>query len=546
MQIPLHAFVASCLLVLPAAAQGIAYEWSLGIGPKAVAPAGDADGDGARDFAIAAKGQGSAFGRVEVRSDADGGLLWEVLGAKAGDGFGATLSNLGDADGDGVDDLAVAATYVFPFGTGPAPYLRALSGIDGSTLWEVQSGSVNESIGRSLARIDDVDGDGIDDLIVGVGFGEVEVRSGADGSLVYAVSPPLGASLDYGACVAALGDLDGDGLEDFGVGDPTFQSGQGRVHLHSGLDGGLLFSIDPPVLGTAWFGATCDGLGDVSGDGVPDLVVGAPASAASTPASGMAWILSGADGAVLHALAPQADPNLGGFGTKVASTEDVDGDGVADVRLGAGMYKAFGSTFFAAELRTYSGATGALLQRWPGLSTSTFAVVPDANGDGRSDVLHGQGSGARVVLDGLVGPAPLATCPGQASSNGCTPLLLAKGTPSLTQYADFEFHVSKLPVDTLGVCLFGADSASLPFGSGVLCVEPPFLRKAMQPPTLFGNSCGASTSAGVQCTFAKPELAALGLAAGDEFYVQAWFRDTGVPPPHAFGLSGALAVQLWP
>lgn len=546
MRIPIHGVVASSLLALPVPAQGVAYEWSPVSGPRAVASAGDVDGDGANDFAIATQGQGSSLGRVEVRSGEDGGLLWEISGAKQGDGFGATLASLGDVDGDGIDDLAVAATYVFPFGLGPAPYLRAISGLDGSTLWEVQAATVNESIGRSLARIEDVDGDGFDDLIVGVDFGEVQARSGANGALVYDVPTPAGAGDDYGACVAALGDLDGDGLEDFGVGDPGAQSGQGRVNLHSGFDGGLIRSIDPPVQGPAWFGKTFDGLGDLSGDGIPDLVVGAPASAITTPASGIAWILSGADGAVLHALAPAAGLHLEGFGTKVAATEDVDGDGIADVRLSAGVYPYSPQINLTAELLTHSGATGALLQRWEGLSTSEFAVVPDANGDGRSDVLHSSGASVKVVLDGLANPVSLAACPGQASPNGCVPQVLAKGTPSLTQFADLEFHVSKLPVDTVGVCLYGADSAALPFGSGVLCVAPPFLRKSMQSPTLFGNSCAAMTSAGTKCRLTKLDLAALGLAAGDEFYVQSWFRDTGAPPPNLFGLSGALAIQLWP
>jgi hypothetical protein len=556
MKIVLQRALALSLLLAPASAQGIAYEWFLGQGPKSVASAGDVDGDGKADFAIAKEGLGGAFGRVEIRSGGDGGLLWAAQGAQAGDGFGATLAGLGDVNGDGSDDLAVAATYVQLFGLGPPTYVRVLSGLDGTSLWEVQAPTSNEPFGRSLARIGDLDGDGIDDLIVGsigAAAGHVQVRSGASGALVFDVATPAGADLQFGACVAALGDLDGDGLADLGVGDPGFNSGIGRISRHSGLDGSLLDTIDPPAQSPApfaSFGSTFDSLGDVDGDGVGDLVVGAPLGGITALPKGMAWVLSGSNGAVLHALAPEPGSLLGQFGHRVAATGDVDGDGVPDVRLGAGGYVFYAGgdvvKIFIAEMRTYSGATGALLQSWEGLSAPEIAVVPDTNGDGSSDMLLSLGTDVMLVLDGLASPLPVASCPGQASSNGCVPKVTFQGTPSLTHLADLELHVSKLPVGALGVCLYGPNSTTLPFGSGVLCVAPPFLRKPMQPPTLFANSCFGQLSAGMVCTLAKPDLAALGLVPGDVFYMQAWFRDAGLPPPTAFGLSGALAVQLWP
>src|SRR6187402_3362198 len=277
MTIPLQRALALSLLLAPASAQGIAYEWTLNWNADSVASAGDVDGDGAADFAMSKAG---GLGQVEVRSGGDGGLLWTVEGAKAGDGFGATLAGLGDVDGDGSDDLAVAAPNMPLFGIGPPAYVRVVSGVDGSTLWEVPAATPGEMYGKSLARIADLDGDGSDDLIVGSTFAsKVQVRSGASGALVLDLSPPQGASHDFGTCVAALGDLDGDGLADLGVGDPGFQSGRGRISLHSGLDGSVLFSIAPPTQGpppSLSFGKTFDGLGDVSGDGIPDLVAGDP------------------------------------------------------------------------------------------------------------------------------------------------------------------------------------------------------------------------------------------------------------------------------
>jgi len=542
------------LLLAPASAQGIAYQWTLGQGGKSVLSAGDVDGDGKADFAIAREGLGSAFGRVEVRSGGDGSLVWAAHGANAGDGFGATLAGLGDVDGDGAPDLAVAATSVY-FGFGPPTYVRALSGVDGSFLWEVQAVTSAEAFGRSLARIADVDGDGRDDLIVGslgAAQGKVQVRSGASGALLFDATPPPGANFEFGTCVAALGDPNGDGVADFGVGDPGFASGVGRISRHSGLDGSVLDLIDPPPQSPApfaSFGSTFDALGDVDGDGVNDLVVGAPLGGITLLPKGMAWVLSGSDGAVLHALAPEAGSLLALFGAAVAGSEDVDGDGVADVRLAAGGYVSYAGgdvvTIFSAELRTYSGATGALLQSWEGLSSPWFAVVPDANGDGSSDVLVGMGADALLVLDGLADPFSSLSCPAEASSNSCVPLLATSGTPSLTQFDELELQVSSLPAGALGVCVYGPQSALIPFGNSVLCIAPPFLRKPMQPVAPPAGTCAGQPTAAIACTLAKQDLAALGLAPGEVFHVQAWYRDAGAPPDH-FGLSGALTVQLWP
>lgn len=551
---PLPRAVALSLLLAPATAQGIAYEWSLGSGVRSVASAGDVDGDGVADFVIATKGVGAALGRVDVRSGLDGCLLWSALGAKAGDGFGASVVALGDLDGDGLDDLAAAATQVWAFGFGPPAYVRALSGADGSTLWQVDAASLVEQFGRSLARLSDRDGDGVDDLIVGSTLASpdpLRILSGASGALALDVPTPAGAGADFGTVVAALGDLDGDGFEEFGVGDPGFPDGPGRISVHSGRDGRVQRFLGPPVqvsgAGSS-FGRCFEAMGDVNADGIPDLAVAGPDGGGPAQPNGAAWVLSLSDGSVVHEFAPEAGSSLVGFGHTVARTDDLDGDGVADLRVSAGYYLVGVDPwiYVSADLRTYSGATGRLLQSWPELASTEIGVVPDVNGDGRSDVLLALGSVVVLALDSAAEPQPWPACPGQDSSNGCTPLIQTQGTPSLTQFADLEVHVSKLPAGTVGLCLYGPDATTTPFGAGVLCVASPFLRTPLEPSTLFAQSCGFQASAAFVCTLAKPDLAALGLAPGDEFFVQGWFRDLGFAPPNDFGLSGSLSIQLWP
>ena len=136
--------------------------------------------------------------------------------------------------GYGTSPVLFRDRVILHTGPGKRNLLLAVSLKDGSTLWEVTSPSKQGPYGRSLARISDLDGDGADDLIVGslnVSPHATQVRSGASGELLYFVFPPADAHEQFGACVDALGDMDGDGFEDFGVGDPGALGGRGRITL---------------------------------------------------------------------------------------------------------------------------------------------------------------------------------------------------------------------------------------------------------------------------------------------------------------------------
>ena len=554
---PMRCIPALALLLAPAAAQGVAYEWTFAPLGDTVASAGDVDADGRADFAIGHVGyDATSINAVEVRSGADGTSLWSVPTKYPGASFGLGMVSLGDLDGDGREDLVASGPLKSFFGQG-IPYVRAMSGVDGSTLWEVSTPDDKVSFGSSLARLSDLDGDGVDDLLVGASNqvpAATRVLSGASGALLFTVPAPAGASVTFGYAVARLGDLDGDTVEDFGVGDVSFAAGSGRISLHSGVDGSALGFVTPPAQAPApWgdFGRYFAGLDDVDVDGVPEIAVGAPLliDGPHQEAGGMVWVYSGATGSVLREIAPEPNPLLENFGFAVDRTDDLDGDGLAELRFGAGIYQDL-DPFVArdAELRTYSPATGELLQSWPGMSSFWFEDVPDVDGDGRTDVLIsfvGKGK-VLLVLDGQQPPLPQPGCPAQPSSNGCAPLFTTQGTPSLTQFDDLEVYVSKLPVGAVGVCVYGPNAAATPFGGGLLCVGPPSVRTPLQATSAFPVPCGGGPSATLACTLTKPELTALGLPAGDGFHLQAWFRDPGLAPPMDFGLSGSLFVELWP
>jgi hypothetical protein len=213
-----------------------------------------------------------------------------------------------------------------------------------------------------MATIGDVNQDGVSDFLVGAynhavgleerGFiarelaskADMEIRnqgrafvfSGKDGKVLYVVDNPdphsFNASLyshsgvAFGCSVAGVGDVSGDGVPDFMVG--AFNHGQrGAVFVFSGADNKLLMTLSNPSLqDEALFGWAVVGLGDVNGDSIPDLLV-------SAPGQEKALVFSGRDKKVLLTL--QNPMGRGAFGWAIAEVGDVNKDGVPDLLIGA-------------------------------------------------------------------------------------------------------------------------------------------------------------------------------------------------------------------
>ncbi|HVM15090.1 MAG TPA: integrin alpha [Egibacteraceae bacterium] len=189
--------------------------------------------------------------------------------------------------------------------------------------------------GASVAGLGDVDGDGAGDVVVGApGSGHVYVVSGATGAILHDIADPAGGGSNFGFSVAGIGDVDGDGVSDLAVGAPSASGpAAGRVLLFSGATGGLLRQLTPATGDRPAFGHSVAGAGDLSGDGVPDVVVAAPAV---TPGLAAVVAFSGADGAQLWSrLEPTVPAEERTFGQTVVITPDVSGDGVADILVSA-------------------------------------------------------------------------------------------------------------------------------------------------------------------------------------------------------------------
>ncbi|MFG0317942.1 MAG: FG-GAP-like repeat-containing protein [Planctomycetota bacterium JB042] len=239
-------------------------------------------------------------------------------------------------------------------------------------------GAFGEAVGGASDAIDDVDGDGVPDFVIGpAGQGSVTIRSGKTAEAV--VSIPVGSGFSD---LATGGDLDGDGIEDVVVGFGLFASSN-HVAVHSGKDGSLLLSVPADGFRVA-------GAGDVDADGTLALVA---AGRQIPPVGGVivpieTRVVSGASGAFLHAFS--SAPTLGG-GAHVAAAGDVDHDGFDDVLLGNSPFASLG---LPPTVDAVSGKTGAVLSTSTG-EIGSFLVHLDSVGDRDGD---GVAEHARVLF----------------------------------------------------------------------------------------------------------------------------------------------------
>jgi Ca2+-binding RTX toxin-like protein len=361
---------------------------------NSVASLGDLDGDGVTDLAVGALGDdtgGTDRGAVHVLFlNTDGTVKSSRKIASGmsgsptladGDFFGSSVASLGDLDGDGVTDLAVGAVGDDTGGTDRGAVHILFLNTDGTvkssrTIASGMSGSPTladgDLFGNSVTSLGDLDGDGATELAVGARQddtggtdrgavhvlllnpngtvrGSVKIASGTNGG------PTLVDGDLFGVSVASPGDVDGDGVTDLAVGavlDDTGGTDRGAVHvlllnanatvkssvkIASGTNGG------PALSDGDQFGRSLASLGDLDGDGVTDLAVGAHHDDTGGTDRGAVHVLQLNPNATVKSSVKIADGTNGGptladndqFGRSVTSLGDLNGDGVIDLAVGA-------------------------------------------------------------------------------------------------------------------------------------------------------------------------------------------------------------------
>lgn len=378
---------------------------------SAVARMSDIDGDGVDDYAISElHGSGSRYrtGLVHAFSGMTGAPLWVAEGDQSWAEFGTKMVNTGDLTGDGIADLLVSAPdwswALFNYSWGA---VHLISGADGSQIHRAIGSGQYDLLGQNIGVLGDVDGDGVQDLGVareGPAYdspGYLRIYSGATFHLLEELEgPPVPTfgTTGFAHSFCSMGDLDGDGADEFAVGLPYLDNDpwrrSGAVRVYRGRTAEILWEVQG-ANNYDYFGFVIAPASDLNGDGANDLVVSEP----NRFPGGAIHLLSGIDGQRMATwLGPEQTDD---FGISIATGADLSGDGIPEILIGAlengvftngpGRFDVLSWTpLLWADARTASNAAGGRLR--------LHAQFP-ASEAGMDSLLLLSGSG--------IGPTPL-------------------------------------------------------------------------------------------------------------------------------------------
>ena len=440
-----------------------------------VSAAGDVNGDGLADLIVGARGadpNGSisgrsyvAFGktdgtRINLNDITNGTGGFAIDGEAAYDRSGISVSSAGDVNGDGFADLIVGARDADPNSNTDSGRSYVVFGKTNGTkvnLSDITAGiggfaidgeGADDQSGFSVSSAGDVNGDGFADLIVGAWRADANGINSGRSYVVFGktngtkvnlsdITAEIGgfaidgeaAGDQSGRSVASAGDVNGDGLTDLIVGalgaDPN-GSASGRSYVVFGKTDGAKVNLSDITAGIGGFaidgeaaddrsGFSVAGAGDVNGDGLADLIVGAYKADPNGLDSGRSYVVFGKNNGTKVNLSV-INAGVGGFAidgegaydlfaNSVAGAGDINGDGLADLIVGAPdsdpngnslsgrSYAVFGKTTGTkVNLSTIASGTGGFAldgEADNDRSGTSVATAGDVNGDGFTDLIVG-------------------------------------------------------------------------------------------------------------------------------------------------------------
>ena len=353
---------------------------------------GDLNGDGVDDIAVgdyADYPSGSARGAFYIHfMNANGSIdsTVKINGSTLNgptltdsDQYGSSIANIGDLNGDGVNDIAVGAVNDDDIGSGQGSvYIHFMNTdgsidstvkIDGSTL-NGPTLTDNDRYGSSVANIGDLNLDGVQDIAVG-SYGDGAGYTGAiyihfmntDGSIDSTAKindttpngPGIGIFDWYGNSITNIGDLDGDGVQDLAVGaygESGAGTNRGTLYIHfMNTDGSIDSTVQineatpngPTLSDNNYYGSSVAKLGDLNSDGVDEIAVGAYGDVGSGTYQGALYVhYMNTDGSVDSTVKIDGStPNgpvlfdNGLYGWSAANIGDLDNNGIEDIAVGA-------------------------------------------------------------------------------------------------------------------------------------------------------------------------------------------------------------------
>lgn len=481
---------------------------------------GDVDGDGVPDYVVglpAEQSGGLVTGVARVVSGKDSATLLLVAGHEQYDAFGWSADGAGDIDQDGHADLVVGAIESY-FGSVEPGYARVVAGSDGHTIYEWVGSEPGQQFGQCVVGIGDYNVDGFDDILVSkadaIGSGTAWVHSGKTGLVIGTFKGTGGKALGFSADCA--GDVNADGVLDIILG--TYHDNFAEVV--EGGSGAVLQTFTDPGIG-GYFGLSVAGVGDVDADGYADVAVGNSMPFSVPGLSGYVDVFSGQDGSVVGRLV--GEPSVfGTFGDSIAPAGDINGDGRADVAVGASW--AGGDGIFPGPGTVSVFDVEAKQRLWLAQGTHSacsfgfsLCSVGDVNGDGLSEIATGALSEDLKGVPGVGSACVLSTSTsnwtdvGHGSQTATTkPMLEGTGpTPAGAIVLDVSHAAAFAPA----VLIVGSAFAGWPLQAVILVPTPEIVVAGLQ------------TDAGG--TWHLVSHAPEGIPAGTVFYLQVLLFDPG-------------------